>query len=79
MMVHEACGLSVEEVDETEMLVKQMVRGKPVSEANALIIHRLCGSVNNNARELYAMYYYGFLIGVKVSRQDMIDRNIGVE
>jgi hypothetical protein len=71
MMVHEACGLSEEEADEIEMLVRRTIRGKPISEMNIMITHQLCQGVNNNARELYAMYCYGVLTGMAVAKHEL--------
>ena len=77
MMVYEICGLTEEEADATEMVLRRKISGKPMGATTGLIFDPLCKEEHANPQALYTAYYYGLLTGMMVNEQMFMDRIMG--
>jgi len=79
MMVYEICGLTEEEADTTEMVLRRKMSGKRIGETTGLIFDQLCKEEHANPKALYTAYCYGILAGMMIGKQQLIGEMMGAE
>ena len=74
MQMYELCGLTEEEAEEEEKIIKAYVNGRTISDANDKVMEVLNGGEQTMKRSIYGAYIYGVMTGSCIREQEMLTK-----
>lgn len=72
--MYELCGLTEEEAEEEEKIIKAYVNGRTISDANDKVMEVLNGGEQTMKRSIYGAYIYGVMTGLYIEKQRMLEK-----
>ena len=74
MQMYELCGLTEEEAEEEEKIIKKYIEGEKISDANDKVMEVLNGREQTMKRSIYGAYIYGAMTGLYIQKQEMLEK-----
>lgn len=74
MQMYELCGLTEEEAEEEEKIIKACVKGRTISDANDKVMEVLNGGEQTMKRSIYGAYIYGVMTGLYIQKIEMLEK-----
>lgn len=72
--MYELCGLTEEEAEKEEKIIKAYVKGRTISDANDKVMEVLDGREQTMKRSIYGAYIYGVMTGLYIQEQKMLEK-----
>jgi hypothetical protein len=79
MLVHELCGISEENADRIEMIVRDAIKGRRMDDANDIVLKTILGSEDCFKEAIYMAFAYGFVSGMFIQENIQKSDIDGVE
>lgn len=73
MQMYELCGLTKEEAEEEEEIIKAYVNGRTISDANDRVADMFESGEQDMKRSVYRLYTYGVITGLCIREQEMLE------
>ncbi len=74
MQMYELCGLTEEEAEEEEKIIKKYIEGEKIVDANDKVMEVLNGREQTMKRSIYGAYIYGVMTGLCIQKQKMLEK-----
>lgn len=72
--MYELCGLTEEEAEEEEKIIKKYIDGEKIVDANDKVMEVLNGREQTMKRSIYGAYIYGVITGLCIREQEMLEK-----